>query len=70
MTWPTTLAAALPYNNHRAPCGCRYCVTMTDDEFTVHVSPNRFQRCFRHMKVPDGDVVAELLEPLRGVWDA
>ena len=45
MTWPASWYSLRAYRD-KSPCGCRYNLTGE----IVAVSPNRMQRCYRHMK--------------------
>jgi hypothetical protein len=69
VTWPTTLDSLLRYTD-KAPCGCRYRSELAGDVISVEVSPNRMQRCLRHMKTGAVELEAEILSPLVGIWDA
>lgn len=69
MTWPTTWDSLRAYRQ-KAPCGCRYRGVRVGHVIDVKVSPNRMQRCFRHMRVDAEQVRGELLEPLKGMFDA
>lgn len=68
MTWPTTWGSLRAYRQ-KAPCGCRYTTVVIGSVINIEVSPNRMQRCFRHMRATAEQVGEELLKPLKEIWD-
>ncbi len=69
MTWPITWDSLRTYRQ-RAPCGCRYTTINVGKVINIKISPNRMQRCFRHMDALPEQIGKELLKPLSGAWDA
>lgn len=74
--WPITdpIEAVQQYNT-RAECGCWYKVSawtlvgavneQARVDVDINISPYRMQRCFRHMKIGDEEVVDGIVEEMK-----